>query len=75
MSESRTGMHVSHFEPRRSVRVSVPAGTSLNKIFANEELIQGIRGRVGPGGCETCISGADINLHQFEEVILVELAE
>jgi hypothetical protein len=68
-------MHVSHVEPRRSVRVSVPAGTSLDKIFVNKELIQRIRGPFGPGGCETCISGADVNLHQFEEVIVVELAE
>jgi hypothetical protein len=38
MSDSGIGMHVSHSEPRRSVRVSVPAGTSLNKVFAIEKL-------------------------------------
>jgi hypothetical protein len=50
----------------------VPAGTSLDKIFVNEALIKSIR---GSGGCQTCLSGQDLHLHQFEEVILVELAE
>lgn len=75
MSESITGVHVSHSEPRGSVRVSVPAGTSLDKIFVNKDLIQSIRGPVRAGGCQTCLSGKDLHLQQFEEVILVELTE
>jgi hypothetical protein len=72
MSESTTGVRVSHHEPRSNVTISVPAGTSLDKIFRNDALIQSIRGR---GGCETCISGRDLHLNQFDEVIVVELAE
>jgi hypothetical protein len=75
MSESTTGVRVSHNESRRNVTISVPAGTSLDKIFRSDSLIRSIRGRVGPGGCETCMSGKDLHLNQFDEVINVELAE
>jgi hypothetical protein len=71
MSERLKGVQVAH-SAHGGVSVAVPAGTSLDKIFVNKALIQGIR---GPGGCQTCLSGKDLHLQQFEEVILVELAE
>ena len=71
MSKSQKGVYVAR-AAEGGVRVSVPAGTSLDKIFVNEALIKGIR---GSGGCQTCLSGKDLHLQQFEEVILVELAE
>ncbi len=70
MSKSITGVHVSRSEG--GVRISVPAGTSLDKVFRNEALVRAIR---GPGGCATCLSGRDLHLHQFDEVVVVELAE
>lgn len=75
MSEKITGVRVSHSEPRGNVTISVPAGTSLDKIFLSDALIQSIRGRFGPGGCEMCISGKDLHMNQYDEVILVALAE
>jgi hypothetical protein len=72
MPESITGVHVSRSEPPGGVRISVPAGTSLDKIFRNEAMVRAIR---GPGGSTTCISGRDLHLHQFDEVVLVELTE
>jgi hypothetical protein len=71
MSKSLKGVHVAR-GAQGGVRVSVPAGTSLEKIFVNEALIKGIR---GSGGCQACLSGQDLHLHQFEEVILVELPQ
>lgn len=72
MAGSTTGVHVSRSESPGGVRISVPAGTSLDKIFRNEAMVRAIR---GPGGCTTCISGRDLHLHQFDEVTVVELAE
>ncbi len=74
MSESAKGVHIARLE-QGSVRVSVPKGTSLDKIFKSKALVEGIRGPVRAGGCQACISGKDLRLEQFEEVILVELAE
>jgi hypothetical protein len=72
MPDSRQSIQVTH-SAEGGVRVSIPAGTSLDKIFVNKALIKGIRG--GPGGCQACLSGKDLHLQQFEKVILVELAE
>ena len=57
---------------RAAVTVSVPSGSSLNRLLVDEALVSAIR-QLRPGGCETCLSGVDIFLHQFEEVVLVEL--
>jgi hypothetical protein len=71
MSDRLKGAHVAH-TAQGGVRVGVPAGTSLEKIFVNKALIKVIR---GSGGCQTCLSGKDLHLQQFEDLILVELQE
>jgi hypothetical protein len=71
MSKNPKSAHVARAAQGR-VTVSIPDGMSLDKIFVNKALIKGIR---GSGGCQTCLSGQDLHLQQFEEVILVELAE
>ena len=69
--KSRRAVRVAQAGGRPSVDVSIPGGTNLNRLLADTELISVIR-QLHPGGCETCISGQDIFLHQFEEVVLVE---
>ena len=57
-----------------TVEISVPAGTSLDKVFNHSDLVNVVRG-IGPRGCETCISGREFLVNIYEEVTLVELGE
>jgi len=76
MPDKISAARVSQSDTGARVRVSVPAGTRLEDLFVDPNLINVIRGFGGrPGGCETCLSGSDIYMAQFEEVILVEFEE
>jgi hypothetical protein len=57
-----------------TVEISVPAGTSLDKVFTHAGLVGAVRG-IGPRGCETCISGREFLVNIYEEVTLVEFEE
>jgi hypothetical protein len=53
------------------IELALPAGVALEKIFADQRLIDSIR-KLGPRGCQTCISGREFLLNSYEEVIRVE---
>ncbi len=65
---------VLHSDCRPTVEVSVPAGTPFNQIAVNQNLLVDIVRKLGPRGCETCLSGRDILIRErYEEVINVAL--
>jgi hypothetical protein len=76
MSESErvAKVRVLHFSDRPTFEVSVPGGTSLEKVFASSALIQAVRG-IGPRGCETCLSGREFLVNLYDEVTRVEFEE
>lgn len=71
---ARANVRVGHTEKGPSLEVGVPAGTSLETIFANADLIAAIRGLRPGRGCPTCTSGVPLNIfEEFEEVVVVDL--
>lgn len=71
MSRIANGVQVARLN-KGAVRVAAPEGTSLDDIF-KPKVADAIR-RLGRGGCAACISGLDLLLEQFEEVVQVDLA-
>lgn len=60
-------------ECRPTVEVVIPSGTPFVEVISNPERIIDVVRRLGPRGCEVCLSGRDILIRErFDDVIQVE---
>ena len=60
-------------ECRPTVEVAIPSGTPFVEVISNPDRIIDVVRRLGPRGCEMCLSGRDILIRErFDDVIQVE---
>jgi hypothetical protein len=71
---ARANVRVGRTDKGLSLEVGVPAGTRLETILTNADLIAAVRG-IRPGrGCPACTSGVPLHIfEEFEEVVVVDL--
>lgn len=59
---------------RPTVEVTVPSGTPFGDLVAKPDRLVDLLRKIGPRGCEMCLSGRDILIRErFDDVINVEL--
>ena len=59
---------------RPTLEVAVPAGVSISDVLAKSDWLVDLARKLGPRGCEMCLSGRDILIREeFEEIIQVAL--
>jgi hypothetical protein len=59
-------------EGPQAVEIMVPAGSQLEHVIANEQLVNALRGFL-PRGCETCLSGREFIVKTYDDAVTVEL--
>ena len=70
---SSVAARVLHSDCRPTVEVAIPSGTRFVDVIANHDLLVDLIRKLGPRGCEMCLSGRDIIIRErFEEVINVD---
>lgn len=60
-------------ECRSTVEIAIPVGTSFDDVLKRNDRLIDIISRFRPRGCQACLSGRDLIIREFEEVINVEI--
>ncbi len=68
--------HVVHSDCRPTIEVSVPSGTQFKDLVSDTDWLIDLVRKLGPRGCEPCLSGRDILIRErFEEIVNVAIPQ